>query len=406
MKKESMVILILFLTLALANTTLGSLTKSALILRWVWIATMGLFYILHKQFRRIDHIDVFFGLFIIESFFSRNYSISPNMTFEKSLLLLVAYLVIFFEIRRFVSFKKGLVAMYGILIRYSKYIVLITIFSVPIKGMHYGIGNRFYGIFTNPNALGIFCIVAVPTLFAAFIASKKRRMKKINLLFLAVALVVLFLSGSRSSLLATLLALGVYILAVIKNKVPYMLGAMFLFIALLAAFELMGTESITEKFENKFRIKGIARLGGRAEAWEAAKVCIRKRPFWGHGYGAEGNMFKYYNIVFKEHYGSEIHNSYLSIIATNGYLGLLLMLPVLGSIILSCIRLFVSRNKLGQEKPIAMLFVGLVLGLLVNAIAESWMFAIGSMMSMIFWSLAAAVLVLDNFLRKGSALYE
>ena len=407
MKNEANIILLLFPTLALAaaNQYFASVLKIALVLRWILLGVMCFFYIWHKQFRKADSVDIFFVLFILESFLSRYYSIKPDITFQKSLLLLAMYLVVFFEIRRFISFRNGLTRFYGVLIRYSKSIISVTILSIPFIGVMHGSGGRFYGIFANPNTLGAFCVVAVPTLFASLIESKTKKKKNNNFLFLVAALVVLFLSGSRSGMLCTFFSLGFYIAAVVKNKAAYILGALFLLITLLTASVLMGTESISETVESKLRLETLTELGGRSEAWEVAKECIREKPLFGHGYGTEGDIFNYYDIVFKVHYGKYIHNSYLSIISTNGYLGLLLMMPVLGSIVLSCIRLFKRRNKLGSIKPVAMLFVGIVIGLFLHAAAESWMFSIGSLISIIFWSLAATILTLANFSRKGDALY-
>jgi len=403
MKKESHIILILFITLAFAASNFRFLAVKADILRWCLIGVMCWYYISHKQFRRLGNIDLFFSLFIIESFVSISYSINPGMTFQRSLLLLAMYLVVFFEIRRFVSFEKGLMEFFNILRRYSKIIVLLTICSALVLGAVFGSGHRFYGIFENPNTLGAFSVIAMPTLFAGFIESKKH--KKKNLLFFIATLVILILSDSRSGIFCAFLATGFYICTVIKNKTVYIIGALVLFFILFVASQFIGEKTFSRDIENKLRVNSINTAGGRTEAWGVAKKCIKARPWLGHGYGTEDSLFLFYDIAFEEHAGVYIHNSYLGVLATNGIVGFLLILRVLGSIISSCAFLYKNRNKLGPTKSATMLSVSIVIGLLVHAFVESWMFSVGSLISIIFWSLAVVVLVLADFSKRGRPLY-
>jgi len=404
MKKELTVLLLLFLILAFGagGYQIYEIKKIALIARWVMIGIMCFYGILSKKTRKLDFVDFFFGAFMAESFLSVNYSIDPTMTFQKALLLLAVIVVISFEIRRIASFKKGLIGLWNVVVKYSYYTVVFTIVGVFLGKVTYSAG-RFTGLFENPNTMGLFAIVAIPVIFANILENKKRRRGKI--LLLTAALAFLFLSGSRTSFICAFLATLFYIVTVAKNKKPFIFGGIFLFFILFAVSEFMGIEEVPEAFESKFRTKSIIEMGGRMEAWQAALKCTEERPFLGHGYGTEGKIFDYYEIVFKKHYGGHIHNSYLSIIATNGYFGLLLMVPVLGGVALSCMRLFIHRNRLGEIKPIVMAFVGIVMALLVSAVAESWLFAFGSMISMIFWSLSATVLMIANLVKRGKELY-
>jgi len=89
MKKESTVLLFMFLVLAFAASNLNvfGIRKAAILMRWVMIGGMGYYYFSNKQFRKTDAVDFFFGLYVFESFISRVYSVNPGQTFQKALLL-------------------------------------------------------------------------------------------------------------------------------------------------------------------------------------------------------------------------------------------------------------------------------------------------------------------------------
>jgi len=401
MKREADVMLLLFVTLALSTTNakFGIIREAALVLRWGFIALMCFFYLANRQFRALDLVDLMFVLFIAQSFFSYNYSINPDMTLKRSVLLLAVYFVVFFEVRRFSSFKQGVVAIRTVLRRYSKFIILLIIIGYPLGANSYGVGSdRFYGIFANPNALGAFTVVAIPTLFSNLSGNRKKRLS--DAFFLAVAAGLLFLSGSRTSILAVFLALGLYIFAITKNKLIYLLGGVILLPAVMILPQFIKAQDISEAVEQKMRLGEIKALGGRAEAWQAARECIMKRPVLGHGYGAEEYMFDYYGFEFQENAGGHTHNSYLGLLATNGVLGFLLIFPVLCKTLFNSLRLYRLRSRFGPEQSTVVLLVAIAMGLMLHAFAESWLFSFGSMLSMVFWTLAATIWTLAAALRK------
>ncbi|HOW58338.1 MAG TPA: O-antigen ligase family protein [Candidatus Omnitrophota bacterium] len=207
--------------------------------------------------------------------------------------------------------------------------------GISLKGML----DRGYSIFEGHNAYGDFLLFCIP-LTAVFFVSTKSRVRKFFLwLFFSLLLPNLFLSFSRSALIACLtVSLGVILFFILKKRgreVLMLLGALCL--PLLVAWyfphkfgdppmtfrervigcvqmagEVVGTEKRTpfvigggyQSMQNgpvlgTFSVKGKmdAALKFRFLAWRDMISEIKKNPFWGKGLYLDGHSV-YVDVLY------------------------------------------------------------------------------------------------------------
>lgn len=240
---------------------------------------------------------------------------------------------------------------------------VITIIDPDLTFSH---GNRYKGIFGNPNGLGIFAFLT----FVLFDVCKKHLKVvpnvKENIMYTSLILVSLMLTQSRGSILGCLLFIGVQRLG--------RFGSIFLIIGVIfyaLAFEevLLLIFSVVDSLElgEVLRLESIEQLekgSGRTIAWQFAWEEIQKNFFFGRGWSYDeiymGGVVK--QILLKLNHQGGVHNSFLIFWLNVGIVGLLLFIGSLFYLIL----------KTSRISPLAIPFFA---GALFIANFEPWLSA-------------------------------
>jgi hypothetical protein len=212
------------------------------------------------------------------------------------------------------------------------------------------LGGRLRGVMLNPNALGIVVLFLVPLLFTS-----PRRGWAIGMG--GACLYLLARSGSRSAAIA-ILAECLIGLRFVRR------GGIRATVVTIAIVAMVGLSWQLLQNADPVAAGGVSdgksitrRVDSRSEQWTDALAVFRSHPLTGIGYGDDS---------------AEAANSYLKLLAESGLFALAVAIPTCQ---------FVATTW-RQGRPV---LVALLIGGLVSAVFESWLFVGGSFFSIVFW---------------------
>lgn len=216
--------------------------------------------------------------------------------------------------------------LYLMLMVYAAGLVLIPVF--PNLAFFDG-GNRFRGIFGNPNGIGDYCTLTFPIMLLGWRLYRKSLPSSFWLLLFGSFAMSLFLSFSRTALASV----GLFLLLsnIHKRKLGFVLVFYaFLIPFLLVIFSPQNIIWVIDQFglSEELRVETLLDGSGRFFAWQFALSQFDLHPWLGRGFGFEEYLFKEFTpawLAITGHQG-HAHNSYISFLLNNGIVGSLIML--------------------------------------------------------------------------------
>lgn len=245
------------------------------------------------------------------------------------------------------------------LIHFVGLLLMIGLINYFIRPEEVLLGNRFEGVFGNPNGLGLSCMMWTPFFYIAHKQFKPNKSFYFLALFLLVSLVM---SGSRNSLMTVVLFFGLQYIFKTKRRrwvVLLSIPIAYLIITNTDWIALLQRIGLSEYL----RVDGIETASGRTMSWAFALTIIPRHLWLGAGFGYQ--EFVYMNLVppelaiFREM--SSTWNSYLTFLLNNGVIGLGLFVTFL----FAQIRYTVNRWQT----------LAFVLAYMLGAIFETWLTA-------------------------------
>ena len=342
-------------------------------LRWVFLSTMALIaavqWILGQVSKRLRLMDGWALAFLFLAFYSCTYSILPSLTFERSVATAIFYLAVFWGVWNYAQDRSRIPVIVHDLLRVS--------FVVFLFGLTLIEGDRFFGIFGSPNSIGVFAAILAPLAFWSYLCERRR-----GALYLLILMgVSLFLSKSRAGIISAVMAVAYFLIFYRRERrhaillwLLFFLGGSFLYT------ELFGSSLI----QQYFRWETLGTGGGRLEAWKEVLQLIVMRPWLGYGFGTEDQLFLKFDIVFLEHSGAYVHNSYIGLVSQLGLLGAFIFFVPLTLFFLGH-AYQIQRMPSGANRWLALALNASVLGGLINATFESWLYAAGNAFTFPFW---------------------
>jgi len=186
--------------------------------------------------------------------------------------------------------------------------------------------------------------------------------RRVAILPLALALVTLPLTQSRTAMLTAALAAIVVLWRMIGSRVAALLacsGVALTAAVLLAIFATDGVEfrsdQVLKKFTRSGRLSEIYTFTGRTEIWQFTLHKIGREPILGYGYGASRFALSdaYEVSGYNENELHHAHNLPLNIVLTTGVIGGLLLAPTLLSLVWN----FFRRPNAFPDMVLALTFV-------------------------------------------------
>ena len=393
--------ILIFLTtlcLTLTQSPFRMIHLAAVQLRWVFFVLFALHVFgdifLGRTVRKIKGFDLLAFIFVVYTFLSAAYSPFPYLTLERSTTVLVLYISVFWIIWKY-AYEQGPEKIIYLMLNVIKLIFILSFLMVFISPQRVFLSGRFQGILQNPNSLGITCAIFLPLMLWQFLETKN----KITLFFFLLMLISLFLTASRNSINASVIALGYFIYTRSMKKRPLIFFSSMSLILILVWF----MQTLAREFlHTYYRSGSIFSIGGRIEIWPMALNLIAEKPIFGYGFGVEEKILHLKNIILRNQLGgAAVHNSYLGIILQLGIVGFAIFFIPLFILLLK--ELFSK-----QDTPVLLLRhalrATLIAGLMCS-IFESWIYSVGNAQVFPFW-IMVMLLVFYRYQDKEKVLPE
>lgn len=348
----------------------------------IYLIILAIFFFLEiNKFKPLNKIFTvfvpFFSLVFLLVFISPNPWLTFQKTFSYCLLYLIVpnYIVMLYR-QNGIKILKDLLYFISIIIIVG---LILKVFSSSIVSF----GERYNGIFGNPNGLGIFCILSFLFLILISGIEKDILSRQEKLLIYSVIFFSIYLCGSRTAIFSVLLFL---ILARFYKMSPLLGFSIFIsgiLVYLIIETNLVGILN-SLGMEEFLRTETLEAGAGRFVAWNFAWEKIQKNFFFGRGFAYDEYIFTLYKetLSFLGHQGGT-HNSFLSFWMNSGITGLILYFSAF-------LILFLSAAK---KNP---LVFPILFSVLFSITFESWLIASLNPFT-IFFLIILTVLTADEF---------
>jgi len=346
-------------------------------------------WIKHRREQRLTvfHLIAFFCL--IAALVSAMVSDFPDIALLKVLSLFMLFLYCASGARyaihgREKQFLRGLVVSCEILVYAS------ALFSIILR----------VDVFGNHNNLGaLIGIAAFPVLAWAALSSETPAFRRRMNLALFLCAGLLYISASRASILGAMVSGTVLCLVTARPRALYR-SAFFvvLFLTFMGAVDPSGLgrfSSQTSSMVLKSRAGSGTVLASREGPWKETIASIRKHPWFGSGFGTSdiGNPENISTSYTESLEGSnrEHGNSYLAMAEYMGLLGLVPFVILLILTLRNVWRVCAWVRRTGDLRSYAVPFSMVIIGGMVHAAFEDWLFAVGYYLCLFFWICAFMV---------------
>lgn len=340
-------------------------------------------------------------LFLIYAVFTTGWSDVPLLSGSKSLLQLVSSLSYFalavFWTRH--AEKNGVLNFLWTVVGLA---IVAAVAGTVVAGSSFNMNTEivlYRGLSYNPNFLGLILLIALPLpLWHSARSDTSRRQRRIAIGVLFFLIIMLLQTVSRASIISASMILlfffwgrGATRLAAISA-----LGVIAAGLVTLTAPQVM--DDLIFKFVQKGNNEEVAYHSREvlfAESLEAAGA----GGAIGLGHGVSFGFSDYSFGQGSAQYGREKGNSILAMIEELGWVGLLLFVGMLLSIILSLVSaICVATSR--EDRMNLFIVLGTIIALLVHAQFEAWLLAPGAAATPVFWAFVGVASELSRRIRK------
>jgi O-antigen ligase len=354
--------------------------------RWLFLAILFLSVLtrggLLLAFR--NGVGVVLGAYILWCACTTLWSESPQLSLMKSLALAVT-LPAFFGAGSAWTFNSERSAPFGFLLP----IVVLALFAglfdrgAAIQG---GTIQTYQGLTGNPNYLGGIVAMAFPyAIWQAYITRATGTRYLLAYGVLAALAIVLWYAGSRASMLAVLMTLVGFILALGRAKRTIAFSLILLSIGVAVAVPAIQT-SVYERFVVKGNVETGDALYTRREVWAESYELAKQGGITGAGYSVSIGGGDFAGGLTVVGYGREKGNSQLAIWEETGLVGLALF-ALLILMIISDLGSNIFKIKDAQRRVELGLSAGAIVGFTVHSVFEAWWGSPGAPEFAFFWSM-------------------
>jgi O-antigen ligase len=196
---------------------------------------------------------------------------------------------------------------------------------------------RYSATGINAVDLSILLLLGLPLAWHLFLLMDGKKylfFKIIDLTYIPLAIFSVFLTASRTSLFAILPAM-IFIMLPKGFKIGrYLVIFIFLVVSLFVIWSILPA-AIIDRLSTAFTSISSQDIGGRANLWKEAIDMFIQRPFFGSGAGTLPTVI-----------GTWAHQTFLSILAETGLIGILLFISILFIVVNQASRLLEKYSGL------------------------------------------------------------
>jgi O-antigen ligase len=314
----------------------------------------------NKNFGKFEGFYIRFVPFILVALYCSIDAMFPSKAFQKA----ISYLLLLVVAPNYVMklYRDEGDNLLKSLVWLGTALLAIGILLYFVKPQLVNFFGRYCGVLGNPNGLGIYTML-IFLLFSTVMSVRPKLFDQNEKLFIyVVVLLTLFMSGSRSSIIAVI----IFSLFNYFNRMSPALGII-VFLFIIVSYQIIenNLKSIIIAFglDSYFRLNTLETGSGRVVAWAFAWKEIQNNFFIGRGFSYTDYVFEWNYIALnnKGHNGNA-HNSYLTLWLDTGLVGLTFYL----------IALLSTFIKAAMMSRVA---IGIMYALLFQIFFESWLAA-------------------------------
>lgn len=326
---------------------------------------------------------------VLAAFVSAIVSYYPSVAFLKAASLFLLFLY---------SSSGGRLALLGRQRDFFKGLLAGCEITVAFTAVTYFILHQ--ETWGNPNSLGLVMgMVIAPLLLWGVFISEVRPLRWRRTSFLVIALALLVFSNSRAAMFACAVSTTSLCVALRQRKMMIqgaaailILIAVFAIIAPDRLVELTSSSTDTILYKGK-RQAGL--LGSRTSPWQQTMDVIQQHPWFGSGFGTSpsGTENMRLQITSSNTETSREHgSSYLALLEWVGIVGVTPFYTLITFLLIVVARVFAWMRRTADPFHPAVPLAAIVLGGLVHAAFEDWLFAVGYYLCVFYWPLAFSLM--------------
>lgn len=265
------------------------------------------------------------------------------------------------------------------------------------------LGERYNGIFYNPNAAGLIGAMMLPLIVAApreFLG----RIAWMRLPIIAITFATIYLSGSRSALIGS--AMAIVILALYRYGagafITVGLGAVA--VAALAVYSPMDEADFEQTAVRHIaRTKHLSTLSGRVELWQEGWDHAQGHLVFGTGWGMNRDVGGGVDLETAVEAGQvagakNLHNAHLQLLIDVGFVGVALFWTFCLMVLRAGWRILIAPKS--PNNGLALVIFTSALALIADTWVHGAIWSMGSPTTLAFWAMCALAL------REGARAHQ
>jgi len=283
-----------------------------------------------------------------------DYTIQRIKTFGQIFLLLLIYWDLFQKPN---ELRAGLQA-YVI----GAYVLVVsTIYNYLAGNVAVQYEGRYSATGVNANDVALILILGMPIglpiamqlLFSIPRNFKGFLQKTVNFLYIPLSIFAIILTGSRTSIIAVI-PFTIFLIGTQRIKFERKLLIFIVLLVSMLIFLPLVPQAVIQRIGTVGQSIAAADMGGRVTMWRKSIEVLAQHPVLGVGGGAVDDMI-----------GGAVHNTFLSVAAETGIVGLVLFLAILGLVVYEAFKL---------PKRISALWLAIFMTWLIGIVSLSWEF--------------------------------
>lgn len=355
------------------------------VLRWIVIAGLSVGGMLkdgkfHLFSREYYYLALAFGIGIICSIGKDNFFTGIQRTGSFFMLILGMYS--YFQATD--QIEERVLQGIDIFCVLLELLATVLFFYFFVSGQTIG---YYYAIYGNPNYLAPIAVTAFGASLLMYVKSYGLN-RIIHLFCGSISVFLVIATGSRAGLLSLMIFFALF--PILKDRrvtsLSFLKDIVYAIIILALLYLVAKRLNIPALNRLLAASNSVSSTGvTRGDTWDHGMELFRLKPILGWGSSAA-----YYNTFINNttgYNGWGMHSSYITILVDHGLIGTGLMLVFLISILkrMKNMYLYISERSYPEERKTIFVLVMIALALLVDAAAESFLFAVGNFSAICFW---------------------
>ena len=325
------------------------------------------------------------GLVSVLAFLSVLYSPQPMLSFQRAFTLALVVFGFGVGLASFVSRRRQLNTAIKVLGT-----MLLAGMVLNLAAGSFSSDFRFKGLYYSANAIGILGLMATVLQLRLYFKARSSVVRYLALAGLLFCFLLTVLSGSRAGLLGLLIAILVYGWLANRKKLVVVAGIAAVAVVMISMIAGQGIH-----LGGMMVVRPFADTSGRTAIWQEALGNMSQHPFSfviGNGFGSSKEVV----TLNKIGESIQLHSSPLSVLYELGFVGLAIVAFGLGQIVTGGVK---SARARGGD-TLSALLVAVIAGALFDSLFESWLLAMGSAETLIFWLLVSLLAIHNRLIRR------